>query len=263
MKNMKNMNNTKSRKVLKILAGVTAILLISGILFITNAFVGNPLSSMMANKAIEEYVGRNYAFLDLELDGANYDFKTGGYRVYAKSKTSVDTRFSIYYYNGEVKRDDYQIYVVEKFNTINRLISEYSLIAKNIIADELGYESNTTFVIQGKDSSESYAEILELDMKFDKAVQIDPEVTIQIKSEDFSLEYVATVLTQAHEAFRANDCIFKKYGFYAYGKETNIMVIGVTPEDIESGKLLSLLKTAEENGDNVSERGIIVYRKGE
>lgn len=259
---MKNMNNTKNRKVLKILAGVTAILLISGMLFITNAFVGNPLSAMLANKAIKEYVGRNYAFLDLELDGVNYDFKTAGYREYAKSKTSVDTRFSIYYYDGEVKRDDYQIYVVEKFNTINRLTSEYSLIAKNIIADELGYESNTTFVIQGKDESESYENVLELDMKFDKAVPINPEVSIQIRTEDFSLENVATVLTQAHEAFLANDCIFTKYGFYAYGEEANIMVIGVTPDDIESGELLTLLKTAEMSGDNASESGIIVYRKG-
>jgi hypothetical protein len=230
-------------------------------LFITNAFVGNPLSAMMANKAINQYVNQNYAFLDLELDKANYDFKTGGYRVYARSKTSMDTRFAIYYDEGKVTRDDYQIYVVEKFNTLERLTSEYSLIAKRIVAEALGYETNTTFVIQGKNASESYSDVLTLDMKFDKAVPINPEVSIQIDTSDYSLENVADVLMRAHEAFLANGCKFTKYGFYAYGDDANIMVIGVTPADIESGALLNLLKTAEANSDNGADDGIIVFRK--
>lgn len=254
-------NNNKS--TLKVLAGVVAILLISGMLFITNAFVGNPLSAMFANRAIEQYVGQNYTFLDLDLDKASFDFKTGGYRVYAKSKTSMDTKFAIYYYDGEVQRDDYQLYVVDKFNTLDRLISEYTLIAKTIIADELGYENNGTYVVHDKDLSDKLGEILVLDMKFDKSVPINPEVSIQIDTTDYSMENVAKVLTDAHNAFLDNDCLFMKYGFYAAGDETNIMVIGVTPEDIESGELLKLLTEAELSGDNGSEDGIIVFRKGE
>ena len=254
-------NNNKS--TLKVLAGAVAILLICGMLFITNAFVGNPLSAMFANKAIEQYVGQNYAFLDLDLDKASFDFKTGGYRVYAKSKTSMDTKFAIYYYEGKVQRDDYQLYVVEKFNTLDRLTSEYSLIAKTIIANELGFESNTTFVVHDKNLNEKLGEILVLDMKFDKAIPINPEVSIQIDTADYSLENVAKVLTDAHKAFTDNDCRFAKYGFYAGGDESNIMVIGVTPEDIESGELLKLLTEAEVSGDNGSEDGIIVFRKGE
>jgi len=263
---MKNNNNSnyklKNKSILKALAGVLAILLISGMLFITNAFVGNPLSAMMANKAVEQYVGQNYAFLDLDLDKASFDFKTGGYRVYAKSKTSMDTKFAIYYYEGKVQRDDYQLYVVEKFNTLDRLTSEYTLIAKTIIADELGYENNATYVVHDKDLSEKLGEILVLDMKFDKAVPINPEVSIQIDTADYSLENVAKVLADAHKAFIENDCVFAKYGFYAGGDEANIMVIGVTPEDIESGELLKLLTEAELNGDNGSEEGILIFRKG-
>lgn len=250
-------------KTLKITAGVIAILLMGGMLFVTNAFVGNPLSAMLANKAVEQYIGQNYSFLDLEVEKAKYDFKTGGYRVHAKSKTSMDTRFTIYYYDGKVQRDDYQLYVIEKFNTLERMTSEYSLIAKRIIADELGYETNTTYVIQGKSTSEGYSDVLELDMKFDKAVPIHPEVSIQIETVDYSLENVAGILIDAHKAFLAHDSIFTKYGFYASDDASNFMVIGVTPEDIESGELLSRLENAEMNGDNGSEEGIMIFRKGE
>ena len=253
-------NNNKS--TLKVLAGVVALMLISGMLFITNAFVGNPLSAMFANNAIQQYVGQNYAFLDLEIEKATYDFKNQGYRAIAKSETSMDTKFAIYYSDGKVQRDDYQLYVVEKFNTLDRLTSEYTLIAKTIIADELGYENNATYVIHDKNLSENLGEILELDMKFDKAVPINPEVSIQIETTDYSLDHVAKVLIEAHKAFLDNDCLFAKYGFYAGGDETNIMVIGVTPEDIESGELLNLLKKAELSGDNGSEEGILIFRKG-
>ena len=41
----------KNKSILKVLAGAVALVLISGMLFITNAFVGNPLSAMVANKA--------------------------------------------------------------------------------------------------------------------------------------------------------------------------------------------------------------------
>jgi hypothetical protein len=256
---MKNEN----KSTLKVLAGVVAIVLIGSMLFITNAFVGNPLSAMVANKSIQQYVGQNYAFLDIEVEKASYDFKNQGYRAIAKSKTSMDTRFAIYYSEGQVKRDDYQLYVVEKFNTLDRLIGEYSLIAKTIISNELGYENNTTYVVHDKDLSDKLGEILELDMKFDKAVPIGPEVSIQIDTVDYSLENVAKVLTDAHKAFLDNDCVFAKYGFYAGGDDTNIMVIGVTPEAIESGALLKLLTEAELSGDNGSEEGILIFRKGE
>jgi len=203
------------------------------------------------------------SFFDLELGKADYDFKNQGYRVYAKSKTSIDTRFAIYYSEGKVQRDDYQTFVLGMFNTLDRLTSEYTLIARTIVADELGYENNTSYVIQDKNLSDNFNEILELDMKFDKAVPINPEITVQIETSDYSLENVAVILANAHKAFIAENCIFTKYGFYASDDESNIMVIGVTPEDIESGELLSLLRKAEMNKEMASEEGILIFRKGE
>lgn len=250
----------KNKKTLKILAGFVAIMLIVGMLIITNAFIGNPYSEMLANKAIKQYVKLNYSFLDLEIEKANYDFKNSGYMAMATSKTSMDTKFAIYYSNGLVQRDDYQVFVLGKVNTLLRLSSEYSLVAKTIIANDLGFKNNTTYVIHDKSLSEKLSEDLELDMKFNKGVPINPEVTIQIDIRDYSLESVVMVLTKAHKAFLDNGCVFIKYNLYATNEEENIMVNGVTPTDIEGGELFSLLKKAEmkEAGE-----GITIYRKGE
>ena len=98
--------------ILKLFAGVVAIALIGGMLFITNSFVGNPISAMVASKSIQEYVNQNYSNLDLELGKTNFNFKDGSYMAFANSEVSIDTKFAIYYYGGRVQRDNYDSYVL-------------------------------------------------------------------------------------------------------------------------------------------------------
>jgi len=98
------MKNTK-KQILKILAGVVAVVLIFRMFFVTNAFVGNPISVLRANKVIKQYVDKNYSSLDLEIEKARYNFKDTAYVAWVKSKTSIDTKFSIYYREGKVQRD--------------------------------------------------------------------------------------------------------------------------------------------------------------
>lgn len=253
------MKNTK-KIILKILAGVVAAVLIGGMLFVTNSFVGNPISAMMANKAIKQYVDQNYSFLDLEIEKASYNFKDASYMTRAESKTSIDTKFAIYYSNGKVQRDDYESYVLGMFNTLDRLSNEYSAVAKNIIAKELNYENNTTMVMYDKGQYEKPNKDLKLDMKFDKALPINAEVIMRLDLKDNSLEGIAKVLADAHKAFAGNGCNFNKYGMYAENGGMLVMVNGVTPADIESGELTSLLEKAK-NNDSVS--GISVFIKGE
>ena len=262
----------KQKLIFKILAGVIAVIIIGGILFITNAFVGNPISAMMANKAINQYVDKNYYFLDLETEKAIYNLKDGSYIVRAKYKTSIDTKFAIYYFDGKVQRDGYQDYVLGMFHTLDRLSGEYSAIAKSIIAKELGYENNTTRVMYYKDEYEKPNDALELDMKFDKALPINAEVTIRLDLTNNSLEGISKVLTDVHKAFVVNDCIFSKYSLSSENDGSLVEISGVTPANIESGELLSLLKKAEMDEDTTiigkgdekkSIEGITVFRKGE
>lgn len=243
------------RLTLKVIAAVIAVVLIGGLLFFANAFLGNPISAMIANRAIEKYVDENYSHLDLEVEKVIYNFKDGSYMARARSKTSIDTKFAIYYRSGDI-RDYYESNVLGKFNTLQRLSDEYSAIAKKIIAEELGYENNTTIVMYKRDDKSR--DILELDMEFDKSLPLDSEVLIRLELKDSSLEGIAKVLTDAHKAFIDNNCNFSEYSLSAEKGDTYVSVHGVTPEDIENGELLNLLKEAKDN-DGVN--GISVFIK--
>lgn len=261
----------KNKKPLKILAGIIAITLIGAMLFVTNAFVGNPISAMKAQKDIEQYVIKNYSHLDLEVGKATYDFKNAGYMAKAMSKTSIDTKFAVYQYKGKVQRDDYKDYVLGMFNTLDRLSNEYSTLATNVISKELGYEDINITVMYDKDNYGKFTDDLELDIKFDKALPLNPEVNMQLTLNDQSIEEVANILVNTHNVFIDNGFIFVKYGLSAYAEKENIMIIGVTPLQIEGGDLVNLLKKADLSEDNIiigkdgdkepSIEGIYVYRK--
>ena len=240
----------RKKKALRIAAGITAFIIIGGILFVTNAFVGNPISYLMAKRGVERYVAQNYSFLDLELEKPVYNFKYPAYMVRAKSRTSMDTHFGIYYRNGKVEWDDYQSNVLGLFNTAQRLSDEYSALARTIISSELGYSDNRTSVLYTRDESENYGDVLQLDMKFDRKIPLKAEVTVHLDIEEHSLEAAARVLEEAHRAFIRNDCHFNIYSFYSEDLEGFlIMINGVSPEDIEGGELVNLLKQAEASQD--------------
>ncbi|MBU5256984.1 hypothetical protein [Tissierella praeacuta] len=249
---MENIRN----KILKIFAGLFAILLIGGILFITNAFVGNPISAKIAEKTINQYVKENYSFLDLEVEKPIYNFKFNEYISKAKSRTSIDTKFNIYYRNGKVHHDNYESFVLKKFNTIERFSHEYTDFAKRIIAKELRYEKNNTRVMYDKTIYENGNDALQLDMKFDKSLPIDAEVNIGVDVENVTIENIAKILIDAHKAFIKNSCYFKKYGLFIENDKILVMVSEVTSDDIESGDLVSLLQSAKDyKDDTIVEEG--------
>ena len=250
----------KKVNTLKILAGLAAIILIMGILFITNAFVGNPISQMLATRSIKKYVDKNYSSLDLKVDKAVYNFKDSAYSARAKSQTSVDTHFLVYYRDGKVQRDDYESYVLSGFNTIQRFQEEYSSIAKSLISKELGFEGNTTMVSYEKEEYEKANEILKLDAKFEKDIPMKAEVFLRFNLKDSSMENIARIFKDAHKIFLENGCKFNKYNLYGESGESYIMINEVTPAHIESGELESLLEKAR---DTETEDGIRVFIKGE
>lgn len=249
----------KSKKgiIFKIVAGIIALTLIGFILLITNATVGNPITKAMANKAIKEYVDKNYSTMDLEIEDAYYEFKQTAYIGMAKSKTSIDTKFEVYYKNGKVQWDNYESGVLSLWNTRQRLEDEYSAIAKNIISNEMGYDKNTTMIDSKQDKGEESMVPLTLDMKFDKGLFLTSNVVIRIDSKENSMEAMAKILTDAHKAFVKNDCNFDNYSLSVQNSSRKgVDISRVTPDDIESGNLKDLLEKAKTNG---SGKGMSVY----
>ena len=244
------MKRNKKAMIIRIISGIIALALIAGILLVASAFMGNPISIMIANRAAREYVRENYSFLDLELERAKYDFKSSNYFIKAHSKTSKDTHFSISYSSGEIVRDTYKNDVLDGFNTLFRLSKEYSVLAKEILEEELGYKDIHTSVMYAKENYENNNNIIKLDMDFDKTLPLDPEVSISTDLEDNSLENISKKLIDIHNAFLKNDCVFKEYSLYSENNKGKLVNInGVKPEDIESGELLQRLIRAKEKDE--------------
>lgn len=232
-------------KALKIAALIIAVALIGMILFITNAFVGNPISSALADKGIKEYVAQNYLDLDLEVEKARYNFKFNEYMARAKSKSSVDTHFAIYYRGGKVKRDDYETYVLGKYNTLSRLEQECSQLIIPILSKIPGLENNRAMVQIDKWEYEKVSDDIKLDMKYEKTLPIDMKVNIRADLSDVSLKSMAEILEDSHQILRNNGYHFTSYDIFSEYDGEIVMINDVTPADIESGELEKLLNDAK------------------
>lgn len=155
----------KKSKTKKILAGLAAFAIIGGLLVIANGLVGNPISKMIVNKKAKEYVNKNYNDLDLRLEDAVYNFKDGRYFVRARSDKSIDTHFEINFTGtGKVHYDNYKDNVLSKWNTWQRINSEYRKLV-DIVVDDF---PDTIDIAYGQllDKNNNFSH-LELDKKYD------------------------------------------------------------------------------------------------
>lgn len=240
-----------NKKGLKVIAGIIAIILILGILFVTNAFVGNPISAKLAERAINKYIEESYASLNLQVEKPVYNFKDGAYMARVKSNTSIDTNFSVQYRNGEVYYDSYEDNVLGLFNTIQRLSDEYTSLVRDIIGNDLGYGDNNTWVDYDDNIYENSEHVLELDMKFDRELPISARVVVNVEIDNPSLQEAASILVEAHKAFKENRCYFQEYDLFVGNGKTTINIMGVKPKDIERNDLLDVLEAALERGDDI------------
>lgn len=232
------------------MALVAAVFLIGIILFIANGFMGNPISAALANKAIKNYVSKDYSGLDLEVGKASYNFKFGEYTAMAKSKSSIDTHFLVYYKSGKVIGDDYETYVLGKFNTMTRIENEYSKIVIPILSKIKGLENNRAMVQVEKWEYEKSNDAVKIDMSFDKNIPLDMKITIRADLADVSLKGIAAILEESHRVLMDYGCKFTAYDVFSEYKGVLVMVSNVSPADIEGGELEHLLQSTLESRDD-------------
>lgn len=114
------------KKHLGRLAAAAAVVLLGGLAWFANAFLGNPISHHFATRAAKAYLAENYAGTDYEIKDVRYSFKDGGYYAHVQSPTSADSNFSIFLsMTGAVKSDNYEFYVERRMNTVTRLDAAY------------------------------------------------------------------------------------------------------------------------------------------
>ncbi len=133
------------KKTLKICAALLAFALIGFVLVFASAFMGNPLSKLIVSINSKNYIEKNYSDLDLVADSPFYSFKTGGYSVYVRSESSVDTHFNLSYdIWGRLEYDSYENDVLTKNNTFGRINDDY-FKAVNSAEDTLPVECDIFF----------------------------------------------------------------------------------------------------------------------
>lgn len=121
------------KKYLRIGALILALSLIAGLACFANSLVGNPISHMLAKRAVEDYLEEHYADMDLTIERFGFSFKTGDYFANVQSEYSIDTNFFIYAdMLGNITRDSYDSYVLSGHNTYSRVWQEYKELTETV-----------------------------------------------------------------------------------------------------------------------------------
>lgn len=118
--------------ILKIIALIVAIALIVGVCWFANALNGNPISKMLADKAVAAYLAGNYAHTDYYVEKLAYSFKFGNYYAHVRSESSMDAQFTLYIdMIGNVYFDTYED-VLSGAITARRVQEEYRELTDQI-----------------------------------------------------------------------------------------------------------------------------------
>lgn len=236
--------NSKPFKIMVITVG---LVLFSGVGFIANVFLGNPISAYLAEHAIKHYVDIIYPELDLSVTKAHYNFKTTSYMAYAQSKTSPDTHFSVYYEKGQVTGDHYEDTVLGKFNTLLRLEKECTKEIIPLLAKIPGLQATASLVQIDKGAYGSQqSNLIILDQPYEKSLPLEMTLYLQGESTDFSLADGAWYLTEVHQTLKQAGYHFAWYDLVLDSDQDSGEIRNVTPLDIESGTLEERLLAASQ-----------------
>lgn len=198
---------------------------------IVNSFVGNPVSKILAERSVEEYVKENYKDMNLELEPPHYNSKFGTYNVTVKSTDSEDSIFTVDTDKfGNIKFDDYEYEVANNFTTFRRLSSELNKKADEIIEGNMDYDFEfASFEFIEDDNSNESLEKLKLDMELDIYNPPMPlEASVCIFTDDVTWEKISKVALHLKKVIEDKGIPVERYS-------VRIIPTNDKPEDGSSG----------------------------
>ncbi|MBE6072032.1 MAG: hypothetical protein E7208_08755 [Clostridium butyricum] len=202
------MKNKKTNSYLLIFVFIIILFLI------VNSFVGNPVSKILSERSVEEYVKENYKNMNLEFEHADYNSKFGTYNVIVKSKDSKDTIFTVNTDKlGNIKFDDYEYEVANNFTTYRRLSSELNKKADEIIEGNMDYdfEFASFEFIEDNNSNESLKK-LKRDMELDiYNPPIPLEARVGIFTDDITWKKISKVVLRLKTVIEDKGIPVEKY----------------------------------------------------
>lgn len=185
-------------------------ILIFFILSFVNGFVGNPVSKMLVNQAVQKYVEQHYADLDLTMNKAIYNFKDGKYYVNVKSKTSIDTHFSIHFTGtGKFIDDEYKELVLSKWNTSQRLNDAYRTLADTILASEdFPYDSDIAFGEMMEKDNDTESLVIDKDYDIKELAKTKGHIILYAYSNTLDVPTLTQTLLDVKKLFDQKDVPF-------------------------------------------------------
>lgn len=214
---------SRKKKILKIAAFITAIVLIVGVIVFANAFVGNPVSKLLAKRAAEKYIDENLPDSDYSIHGMFFDWKSSGcYRVFLTSPSNIDGGFDLLVnMAGVIVYDTYEGYVIDGGNTERRLGKEYHDLCDTVFNSptypfDLSYGSlGFTDVQYGSVYDIPDFGIVKEDLVPNKVYNIrelgarSGYLTVYVEDDDVSYERAAEVLLELKEMFDQSGVPFR------------------------------------------------------
>ena len=96
------------------------------VLFVANAFFGNPVSKYLADRGANKVITERYSGLDLSREKVIYNLKDGDYIVFLEDKNSVDSQFALHFDSfGRLTWDSYDDRISNTVMRFDRIVSQY------------------------------------------------------------------------------------------------------------------------------------------
>ncbi len=191
--------------IARVIAATVALALIGLIAFVANSFTGNPISAYFAGRQMTEYVRQTYPDMNLTLSKATYSFKMNDYSLRASSPTSPDTTFRVMRWSSGKIVDDYQSFVLEGFNTVDRLgremTKEITPLLKTLFGDQLRGRCFADLFGERKEFPK-----LPLDTPFSRDLELPATIYMDFEVQNPTLADAAAKLQKA-------DALMKNEGF--------------------------------------------------
>lgn len=205
----------------KVVLLVFLLIIVGFMVSLVTSFYGNPVTKIYATSQIRSYVEKNYPNMNLEVSKAVYNFKFGDYISHVQSTTSVDTNFSVSWKKGKIN-DRYEIEVLKRYTTYQRLQRELNNIVEETISREFPYQ--TSIVIADADKSTEDFSVLTLDMPLDTStIPIPTVLVIYFYHDEINFEVFSERLMELHDIMNRNKI---RIDFYS-------VVMEETPEEGE------------------------------
>lgn len=198
---------------------LTVLFLLTG--FVSNLFVGNPISYFLAKNSADTIVYKNKDFKDrggYSVTNVYYDYVVGHYIAIAERNNIPDSRISINFgFLGNYIDDDSYAVLVNKKNIRERLNKEYSSLIQNTLSDTGSGYSDCLSLGEIQVDIEKYplVETISLDEIYENEIFDFSEIgsragviTLQFNSGDLTESNVAKKILEMKEYFDSKEITF-------------------------------------------------------